>query len=1468
MRSAIPGTGEPAAALGHTVQRFLLLVCLLTLLPPSAIPSPPQPHHPGKWTGTVSWGNAAVHLVLLPGDSTHSSVLWWRGDEPAGRFGGLWRWEPPNDASVNAGNYPTSSFTDRPLPEPPYDIFCAGHAHLRDGRILIAGGHETGRSETGSDSSVIFNPKSLVSPWQVQPKLAYRRWYPTTTVLASGEVLTLSGTQYQHLDVFGGFDAAGQTSDSLRRFGIANHTDWDAAVKPDEDPYAPSPPRRPDALEGLTMVDGYGTGAYELVYGGRRATGGGQYAYSDLLWFLYKNPNEGAPDYQYGWRKWMNQSADRPDPCAFHAAVKLDNGDLVVIGGLKEFQGVVTVSSEVWYGKLDPSDNVWKWNHVYSTTADSLGPRYAHEAVYDSALKRIFVFGGASTQGSDPADADVWSLSTDPPLSGKTTRWIRCAAVNGERPNPRVQHSLAMDARRRKNATEGERLRALLYGGRRSWSAAPFSDTLWVAWFKDSATVEWQRQTTPAAGPGKRARHAGVMHPYSDRFFIAGGDLSGLALPDSAVWVGSTYCTTCDNAPVSWSQAPSMVRGRAGHRAGAVVSDVIARVPEVFDPGSGTTGSWTTHAQSPRLQDWYPFMFQLPAAVAGGSRKVFFAGPEDSSFVLDLGASPAAWSPFPANANATFGKRGGSGVMYRIGKVMKSGSRDTELPPQFATDTTMSVDLGESGPSWKLSVNDMGFRRVNHDLVLLPTGEVLTTGGTRWVDNTANQDPNHQPELWNPDYTDPGAPDRRGYWYGTSGPIVLDSTSATRGYHNNALLMPDGRVLCASGSFDGGLWSYTADLYSPPYLFNSDGTTRTRSAILGTRGRLAHGDTFSVVVDSTNVSFVLLRAGSSTHGFDQDQRYLPLADYYASPPLTTPPRRTLRIPAAADSLPPGPYLLFAVKPWGTPSIARWLMIGSPPADDDWGDRTRPGLVGNLSKVFLCPDYQIRWTAPADDSTWRVTGRAVSYDLRYANSPINTWTDFQNATPVSDVPAPADQGTFQSVNVSLDPGLHYYFRLVSYDDHVAPANRSLLSNDLSFIALGCDGALYGGSGSGGRGASLQSAGRLGPSALQQQGSGFAENSLLPGQPAETTATDLLRLEAAPQLADGRYQVHLRRGVTGSSRLDRVRLVALDRSGAGTAFVLPGRALLGAPLAAASVTRADRTDLTAQATGGDVGAYQAAAGETLLVSLPLAEGESAADLAARPLLLRAVDGAPQSDPASIGILIQVPDGAGGWRTVAHRAARQRFAELPVDSIGSATVRLVFLSDQAVSFVGRIGPASGTLATQAMSPATAQHSRLGALDPAALVAGGAGVTLAAQDTLVLGFDAGTPAAGDTRDWYLEVTGEHLAGPSQSQQRLAPRAEGLPRTFALGQNRPNPFTGTTTIHFDLPVAARVRLEVFDLQGRRVRRLLDAQLEAGRHQADWDRRGAEGTLLPAGVYLCRMQAGTFHDERTMVVFP
>jgi hypothetical protein len=100
-----------------------------------------------------------------------------------------------------------------------------------------------------------------------------------------------------------------------------------------------------------------------------------------------------------------------------------------------------------------------------------------------------------------------------------------------------------------------------------------------------------------------------------------------------------------------------------------------------------------------------------------------------------------------------------------------------------------------------------------------------------------------------------------------------------------------------------------------------------------------------------------------------------------------------------------------------------------------------------------------------------------------------------------------------------------------------------------------------------------------------------------------------------------------------------------------------------------------------------------------------------------------------------------------------------------------------------------------------------------------------------------------------------------------VEPRGD-RPPAFVLHRARPNPALRTTTIRFELAAAARVQIEVFDLQGRLVRRLLDAGRPTGEHVQEWNLRDDSGAPLRAGVYLYRMRVGARAAAQKLVVLP
>lgn len=73
---------------------------------------------------------------------------------------------------------------------------------------------------------------------------------------------------------------------------------------------------------------------------------------------------------------------------------------------------------------------------------------------------------------------------------------------------------------------------------------------------------------------------------------------------------------------------------------------------------------------------------------------------------------------------------------------------------------------------------------------------------------------------------------------------------------------------------------------------------------------------------------------------------------------------------------------------------------------------------------------------------------------------------------------------------------------------------------------------------------------------------------------------------------------------------------------------------------------------------------------------------------------------------------------------------------------------------------------------------------------------------------------------------------------------------------NSPNPFNPVTRIRFETPTSGLVVIDVLDLRGQVVRRLLAASLPGGSHEVEWDGRNDQGAELAAGLYLARLRAG------------
>ncbi len=92
------------------------------------------------------------------------------------------------------------------------------------------------------------------------------------------------------------------------------------------------------------------------------------------------------------------------------------------------------------------------------------------------------------------------------------------------------------------------------------------------------------------------------------------------------------------------------------------------------------------------------------------------------------------------------------------------------------------------------------------------------------------------------------------------------------------------------------------------------------------------------------------------------------------------------------------------------------------------------------------------------------------------------------------------------------------------------------------------------------------------------------------------------------------------------------------------------------------------------------------------------------------------------------------------------------------------------------------------------------------------------------------------------------------------------LPEEFTLEQNYPNPFNPETVIRYQLPQDSQVKLSIYNVLGREIRTLVNANKEAGYHDATWDGRDNTGQQVASGVYLYRLRAGEFTEVKKLTL--
>lgn len=376
------------------------------------------------------------------------------------------------------------------------------------------------------------------------------------------------------------------------------------------------------------------------------------------------------------------------------------------------------------------------------------------------------------------------------------------------------------------------------------------------------------------------------------RLLVAGGHIhdglgtSGLGLPNTNIFDPDTG---------AWQALPIMAKGRwyptnttlpngeVLTLAGTDENGANVAIPEVWN-GS----AWRPLTSASLLLPYYPRMFVAPDG------RVFYAGEQQQSRYLDT-TGTGSWADGPLRQ---FGVRDyGSAVMYEPGKILYVGGGD---PP---TSSAEIIDLNQSNPAWRYT-GSMAVARRQMNATLLPTGDVLVTGGTSGGGFNNLAGAQRSVELWRP---------ATGTW------TTLASSNVARIYHGTTLLLPDGRVLyTGSGDGAGSPNEPNYELYSPPYLFKG-----ARPSFTGTLPTQV-GYSQSLIVDTldgaTIAKVTLLGLGSVTHAFDQNSRLVPLSFTLAGSGIS------VTFPGSRTVAPPGPYMLFLVNTNGVPSAGRIMLL--------------------------------------------------------------------------------------------------------------------------------------------------------------------------------------------------------------------------------------------------------------------------------------------------------------------------------------------------------------------------------------------------------------------------------------------------------------------------------------------------------------------------------------------------------------
>ncbi len=297
-------------------------------------------------------------------------------------------------------------------------------------------------------------------------------------------------------------------------------------------------------------------------------------------------------------------------------------------------------------------------------------------------------------------------------------------------------------------------------------------------------------------------------------------------------------------------------------------------------------------------REWWPLLQLKPDG------RLFHAGPTPQMHDISLvgnGSITPVGTPF----TSWYPKHAAS-VMYEQGQLLIAGGW-TAGNVQTASNRAMTIDINGASPVVQ-EIAPMSAPRKFHNAVMLPTGDVMVVGGNQNGIKFSDDTSMLQPEVWNP---------QSGQW------TLWNPMSVPRNYHSIALLMADARVLVAGSGLAGNINIDHQDgqVFSPPYLFDSNGDPATRPPLSGAPFVAFVGETIPATSAQNIDRFTAVRMAGTTHGINTDQRFVTLAhnDLGAGSYEVT-------LPSNPNVMLPGYWMLFAINADGVPSLAHVVRV--------------------------------------------------------------------------------------------------------------------------------------------------------------------------------------------------------------------------------------------------------------------------------------------------------------------------------------------------------------------------------------------------------------------------------------------------------------------------------------------------------------------------------------------------------------